>query len=111
MITVDLDNPSTFEIVKSWHFLENFGHVWGRVSSGGRGIHLKVLHDNMEKHNRLDVRLMAGDDSNRIRLDQIFNDKPDQILFTERDGGKAGPWLDHMGSVIEQYQMNTGKMA
>lgn len=108
IVTVDLDRPTVFQVVRSWHTLESFGGtVRGRVSSSGEGVHLRA--DGCRTRGIAErERRIAGDDAKRIDLDIERDYRPSQVLFDSKGGKKAGSWVDDMESLLTEYQQSTG---
>jgi len=105
-VTVDLDSPSIVEVLEAWHYLDYVGgSVCGRVSSSGRGVHIRAdgVEGEAEHHRR-----MAGDDSKRIELDIVRDYRPEQVLFDSKKDDGAGSWVNDVESLIKEYQDSTG---
>lgn len=103
--TVDLDDPSEFDIIKAWNRMAKHGdgRVYGRVSSSGTGVHLKVHGCSEATVARL--RLVCGDDTKRIQFDENSDLKPKQILFSSKpNGAVAGDWSQRMETVLADYR-------
>mgnify|MGYP006278099837 FL=1 len=103
--TIDLDDPSELAVVKSWHRLADHGdgRVYGRVSSSGSGVHLKVHGCDPDTVDEL--RLLCGDDEKRRRFDASTERKPKQILFSSKPGREgAGDWTTDMDRVLSEYR-------
>lgn len=103
--TIDLDDPSEVEILKAWNRLRNHGEgvVYGRVSSSGTGVHLKVhgCDEQTVRH----LRLFCGDDTKRIQFDEETTLKPKQILFSSKPGREgAGEWTADREEVLSEYR-------
>lgn len=102
--TIDLDDPTDMEILKVWNRLENHGdgEVYGRVSSSGSGVHLKV--HGCDEATADELRRMY-DDQKRRRFDADSDLKPKQILFSSKpDGGVAGTWTQDRERVLAEYR-------
>lgn len=103
--TIDLDDPTDMEILKAWNRLADHGdgEVYGRVSSSGSGVHLKVHGCDEETVDEL--RLLCGDDEKRRRFDRSTDLKPKQILFSSKPGAEgAGDWTTDRDRVMSEYQ-------
>jgi len=102
--TIDLDDPRPIDILKAWHRLADHGdgHVHGRVSSSGEGVHLKVHGCDEETVARL--RRLCGDDRKRREFDAATDLKPKQILFASKPTGTAGEWTDDLDRVLAEYR-------
>jgi len=104
-VTIDLDDPAEIEILKSWNRLTNYGdgRVYGRISSSGEGIHLKVHGEDPENVEL--ARMIAGDDPKRLRFDRDSRLKPKQILFSSKpNGDTAGEWTTDKERLIGRYR-------
>jgi len=110
-ITVDLDWPTVYEIVRSWHRVRRVaGTPVGRVSASGHGIHIKS--DTMPmypvpEHAR--ERRHCGDDSNRIYGDRTDNREANQVLFDHKAGSDAGPWVETLDRLVAEYRRSCNK--
>lgn len=106
-ITLDLDDPTVFEVVRSWHRLDSFGRteVEGRVSSSGNGVHLKV-HGSRRPTDKIDtIRRTLGDDGKRVDIDRDPSEQsPRQVLFGSKPsaGQSAGEWTDDLRQLLRQ---------
>jgi len=102
--TIDLDDPTDMEVLKAWNRMEAFGdgRVFGRVSSSGSGVHLKVhgcSEDDVEH-----LRRLCGDDAKRRAFDRATTLKPKQILFSSKPTGVAGEWTEDVDAVMAEYR-------
>lgn len=104
--TIDLDHPGIHTLTQAWELLAGHGDgdVYGRVSSSGQGVHLKVHGCTAEKAERL--RIACRDDIRRIKFDEQTSMKPKQILFDCKNGKQAGKWLPDLEKVIEAYSQS-----
>ena len=103
--TVDLDDPTDMDILKAWNRLADHGdgEVYGRVSSSGEGVHLKVHGCDEDTVERL--RRVCGDDVKRRDFDAGTDLKPKQILFSSKPaGGEAGEWTTDREAVLAAYR-------
>lgn len=103
--TIDLDDPTDMDVLKAWHRLADHGdgEVYGRVSSSGSGVHLKVHGCDEETVEYL--RRVCGDDPKRIAFDEGTALKPKQILFSSKpDEEGAGDWTTDMERVLAEYR-------
>lgn len=103
--TIDLDDPSEMEVIKAWNRLSGHGDgtVYGRVSSSGTGVHLKVHGCDPETVQHL--RAVCGDDQKRRDFDAGTDLKPKQILFSSKPTGDgAGEWSSDMDRVVSEYR-------
>jgi hypothetical protein len=93
VITVDLDDCRPFDIVRAVYGLRAAGavDVAARVSSGGEGAHVRGFIEADERTaDRL--RRSLGDHARRAYMDRTHVLKPDNILFSAKPDGEAGPW-------------------
>lgn len=103
--TVDLDDPTELAVLKAWNRLERYGdgQVYGRVSSSGTGVHLKVHGCDEDTVERL--RRLCGDDQKRRDFDANTELKPKQILFSSKPGQEgAGEWTRDIDRVLSEYR-------
>lgn len=103
--TIDLDDPSELAVIKAWNRLADHGdgQVYGRVSSSGSGVHLKV--HGCEPDTVEELRLLCGDDQKRRDFDADTALKPKQILFSSKPGQEgAGEWTRDMDRVLSEYR-------
>lgn len=102
--TVDLDDPSEFDVLRVWNRLGRYGdgHVFGRVSSSGEGVHLKVHGCDADLVPQ--IRRECCDDAVRRQFDSETALKPKQILFASKPTGEAGEWTDDVEDVLADYR-------
>lgn len=103
--TIDLDDPTPADVIESWTILTQYGEgrVYGRVSSSGQGVHLKV--HQCDPRESLAARVEAGDDLRRLELDLGTDLKPKQIMFSDKPASDgAGEWTRDLSAVIENYR-------
>lgn len=111
-ITVDLDNPSRFEIVRSWYRISDRSEkVKGRVSSSGEGIHLIGEGAEVQSELALKERMVCLDDPSRIEMDQKRPWRPSQVLFDSKTIGgdqelTAGDWVESLEKLLGEYNRN-----
>jgi len=92
-VTIDMDKPSRMKAMAVIAMLKlTGGRVFVRRSAGGK-IHLKVHGLRIPFGISLLLRYLLGDDRMRIRFDLRRQMKPKQILFTVKDGKRAGRWV------------------
>jgi len=102
--TVDLDDPSDLDVLKAWNRMRRHGDgkVYGRVSSSGSGVHLKVHGCDEDEVQHL--RAVCGDDAKRRKFDRDTDLKPKQILFASKPNGEAGEWTRNLDRVLAEYR-------
>jgi hypothetical protein len=103
--TIDLDDPTELEIIKAWNRMENHGEgvVYGRVSSSGHGVHLKV--HGCDEATVEQLRMICGDDPKRRQFDAATDLKPKQILFSSKPATEgAGEWSTDIDRVVSEYR-------
>lgn len=103
--TIDLDDPSELDIIRAWNTMLDHGdgRVFGRVSSSGTGVHLKVHGCDEDETEYL--RLVCGDDAKRIAFDRDSHLKPKQILFSSKPTGDgASEWTTDQERVLGEYR-------
>jgi len=103
--TIDLDDPREMEIVTAWNRLSKHGdgRVYGRVSSSGTGVHLKV--HGCDEDTVTMLRRVCGDDAKRRKFDRQSDRKPEQILFSSKPGQEgAGEWTQDMDRLLSEYR-------
>lgn len=103
--TIDLDDPTPAEVGEAWLRLTQFGdgHVFGRVSSSGEGVHLKV--HGCDPAESWVARIECGDDLKRIEFDADTRLKPKQIMFSSKPAnGEAGEWTRDIDEVMTAYR-------
>lgn len=103
--TIDLDDPSEMEVLQAWQRLHEVGDgiVYGRVSSSGKGVHLKV--HGCEPEEVSDMRALVGDDPKRRQFDRDSDLKPPQILFSSKPTGEgASEWTTDKDKVLAEYR-------
>jgi len=90
-------------VIEAWRTLSEHGdgRVYGRTSSSGTGVHLKV--HGCEPAEADALRAVCGDDEKRRRFDRESVLKPKQILFSSKRGNEAGEWTTDPEAVIEEY--------
>ena len=107
--TIDLDDPTDIEVMQAWSDLEDAGdgHVKGRVSSSGSGVHLKVHGCDEATVRRLRE---LHDDQKRQRFDRDSELKPEQILFSSKPTGQgASDWTDDLDHLLAVYERRAPK--
>jgi len=105
-VTTDLDDPTRFDIVQSWHRLENISErIEGRISSSGNGIHMRGFGVETDDGLAERYRRICGDDPFRIYLDKKMYWRPSQVLYDEKDGKRSGSWVDTLTELLARYQI------
>jgi len=107
MITIDLDGPTTNEIVHAWLYAKWYGGdgPFGRLSSSKTGIHIKTqwaIPEDMgieESH-----RKAAGDDPYRILGDRFNVMENNQVLYDKKRGRYAGPWCNNLHTLLKTWK-------
>lgn len=106
-ITIDLDKPDNLRIQVCYYNLWYITNIkpFIRLSASGKGVHLKVhgIKDGEIIVN--EIRKILGDDSVRVKFDEERIAKPRQVLWTVKNGKKAGVWTDDIDLVLS----NIGK--
>jgi len=103
--TLDLDDPTELAVIKAWNGLEQHGdgQVFGRVSSSGSGVHLKV--HGCDPDIVPELRRRYGDDAKRRDFDADTDLKPKQIMFSSKpDSEGAGEWTQDIDRVLSEYR-------
>jgi len=103
--TIDLDDPSELAVERAFHKLKQYGdgQVYGRVSSSGSGVHLKV--HGCDPDNVDEARRLCGDDEKRRQFDRNSELKPQQILFSSKpDAEGASEWTTDVDAVLSEYR-------
>jgi len=103
--TIDLDDPTELAVERAWQRLKGHGEgtVYGRVSSSGEGVHLKVHGCDEDTVERL--RAVCGDDQKRRDFDANSELKPKQILFSSKpDSEGASEWTTDIDRVLSEYR-------
>lgn len=108
MITVDLDEPTRLEIVMSWTRVDMYdpeGTTEGRVSSNGRGVHIRSRHvlPAVVPINERKRRLCL-DDPKRIDGDKSGSLSRPQVLWDKKGNQHAGGWNKHIDGLVTEYQ-------
>lgn len=93
-VTVDLDNPSQLQLLKTYFNMKQLGEVEVCISSSGKGYHLIVSGLPLTFQKALELRRLLTDDNNRIWFDEYgHKNKPKQVLFTKK-GKRKIEWID-----------------
>jgi hypothetical protein len=108
-VTIDLDWPTKLEIAKAWHRVKQHTNdgPYGRVSSGGCGVHIKsdaTLPEPVPVSEP--ERIHAGDDMDRLEADRQFPNAPNQLLWDKKDGKRPGDWTVTLEVLIWRYEQS-----
>lgn len=90
-VTVDVDGGSLEALIKLLniiHYTSMFPTRKVEMYKTRRGYHIVVRDLPISFSESLLLRMTVGDDPERIWLDEICDDKPKQVLFTEKHGYK-----------------------
>lgn len=102
-VTVDLDYPSQFQLLKTYFNMKQLGCVEICESSGGKGYHLIVNGLPITPQQSIELRRWLGDDQNRIHFDEhTHKHKPKQILFTKKENRKIR-WIDEKNLTAQPF--------
>jgi len=98
-LTLDLDEIN-WKVSFAYQSMKVLSKIFGRgeeprirLSSSGRGVHLKVHGLKLGFWTIILLRRLLGDDRMRIRFDIRRHKKPKQILFTVKNGFRSGVWV------------------
>lgn len=94
-VTVDLDDADPLDLYRAWSVLADAGveELRARVSAGGEGFHVRgFVTASAAVVERL--RYQAGDHPRRTHMDRTHALKPDNITFSSKGDGEAGPWRE-----------------
>ena len=105
-VTVDLDEPSGLDILTCYYRLVRYGETHVRLSSSGKGIHMRCKARGLTKQQILDLRSFVGDDRLRVFYDTEAENKPFGILFEVKNGKESGEWTSDVYEAIDEYQHN-----
>jgi hypothetical protein len=103
--TVDLDDPTLADVAEAWIRLTQYGEgiVFGRVSTSGQGVHLKV--HGCDPGESVAARVECGDDLRRMEFDAKTRLKPTQIMFSSKPASDgAGEWSRDISEVMAAYR-------
>lgn len=107
-VTIDMDGPRVAEVIRAVETLKEYGYVEGRISSGGKGFHLRI-RGTVEALESWRLRVRCGDDIRRLYFDSEYNKKPGQILFSRKGTGKAGVWRSDIQTLFSDYVERQGE--
>ena len=99
MFSIDIDDKSLFLALKTFY---NCAYIADKVlirRSANKGFHIKAfVYKELSREEEKHLREVFGDDKNRIAFDfnKNIHHKPRQILFTIKDGKRAGNWSDNI---------------
>ena len=91
--TIDMDKPTRRKAMAVIAVLKLMGGQVFVRKSANRGIHLKAHGLRIPFGVSLLLRYLLGDDRMRIKFDICRTKKPKAILFTVKDGKRAGEWV------------------
>ena len=90
-ITIDVDDPDKFwDSARRLHLLTGLTVYYRK--SANKGYHLKVHNFKGSYVEVIGIRVLAGDDIYRIKIDSKATVKPTQVLWTIKHGKEAGNW-------------------
>ncbi len=101
-ITIDLDNPNNLTIQKCYYNLWYTTNIKPqiRLSASKKGVHIKV-HGVIKKEDIINnIRKTLGDDTIRVKFDEERIAKPKQVLWTIKNGKKAGEWTYDIDTIL-----------
>lgn len=103
LITIDLDYPDKFELLKTYYNMRHFfGNVKFRKSST-KGYHFVSKVDSVADEEILRLRTLLGDDLNRIRMDTIRSGKmvDRNVLWDSKGDNEAGKFMNDEECIIK----------
>lgn len=107
-VTCDLDDANPLDIVRAVHGLRDAGahDVEARVSASGNGAHVRAwfADDDVSAERVEQLRLAHGDHPRRTMMDRDHTAKPQQVLFTRKPSGDAGPWRRDPWLVVDELR-------
>ena len=107
-VTCDLDDARPLEVVAAVRGLHDAGahDVESRVSASGNGAHVRAWFDADEVDAEAveTLRLAHGDHPRRTWMDREHTHKPQQVLFSRKPGGDAGPWRRDVWLTVDELQ-------
>lgn len=92
-VTVDMDKPSRLKAETVMRILKLLGGWVFIRRSADHGLHIKSHGHRIPFWVSLLIRFVLGDDRRRVCFDITRCFKPKQLLFTAKDGKRAGMWL------------------
>jgi len=103
-VTIDIDGTgflSRMRVVIDWFTLKiiSRGAQYGRRSANGK-FHLKCHYLRISFKTSLFLRVLLGDDRMRIRFDIRRMKKPKAVLWSEKNGKKAGVWSQSLRNIL-----------
>lgn len=100
LVTIDLDYPTDFELLKTYYNMRHFfGNVRFRKSSR-KGYHFVSEVDSITHEEVLTLRTALGDDLNRIMMDTIRSGK-----MVDRDVLWDCKGYDDAGDFVESEEL------
>jgi len=105
-VKIDLDYATELEIIGVWKQMEMIGTPFGRVSSGGAGVHIQVHDCGFGGTSPLGfrVRELAGDDRLRMAIDRVLSDGYANVTFDTKLGKEAGPYRDNLTDLLIDFR-------
>ena len=98
MFSIDLDSLNLFLALKTFYNISYFAHKTLIRTSANKGFHIKgFVLGELSRDKEKQLRELFGDDKNRILMDftKTLNYKPSQVMWTWKNGNRAGNWLDN----------------
>lgn len=99
LITLDYDDVGEARFMRRVAlFARVFQRVEYRRSASGRGYHVRIFDGRRHSFEAvLAMRRVLGDDPARVILDRVRHKAGvlDSVLFTEKAGRVAGPWVEY----------------
>jgi len=90
-LTIDLDEPSQFQLLKTYFNLKRLGLEMEIETSARKGWHFIIYGIPLSQEQVLELRRLHGDDLNRILFDEKPYPKPKQILWTKKGKAQVQP--------------------
>jgi len=110
-ITVDMDFPTEVEVLRAYNYLKTLGTPKARISSSGKGIHLKVHGYEPDSDKVERIRRLLGDDNKRVDIDRERKHKPKQVMFSSKHGDEATGWNTDVLAVVDEYKTQNPMLA
>lgn len=107
-VTIDLDDADPCDLYRAVYGLRQAGahEVEARVSASGDGAHVRAWFDDdaVTADGVETLRLAHGDHPRRTWMDRDHDAKPQQVMFTSKPGGRAGPWRTDPHVVVDELR-------